>query len=91
MGSSGGRSSLPKISLKELHERQEKQTSDNQYEIEIEGFLHDCLKEFNNRDIETINTHLDTIKQALSKDTDGTLDLLYGGLSFETNLFKWYQ
>ena len=46
MGPSGGRRSVPTVSLKDLQERQEKKTSDRQYGVEVDGFLQDCLKEF---------------------------------------------
>jgi hypothetical protein len=50
-----------------------------QFERELEGFLNRMLTEFNDRDIEKTNQHLETIKKALGKDIDGTVNLCFGG------------
>lgn len=46
---------------------------------EINGFIESILKNVNKRDINTINTHLNTIKKALEKDIEGSIDLYFGG------------
>lgn len=46
---------------------------------EINEFINSILKNANDRDVNTINTHLDTIKKALGKDIEGSIDLYFGG------------
>ena len=80
MGGSGGGSSIPSLTLEELHARAAAHTEQVRYEAELEDVLKDALREFNNRDVKVIHQHLDTIIDALSKNLDeGTLKLLFGG------------
>lgn len=80
MGGSGGRGGGgPSIPLDELYARSQAGTDQRQYESEVEEFLKDSLGDFNNRDVESIRDHLDTIQGALSNDTDGAIELAFGG------------
>lgn len=82
MGGSGGWFFSDEIDPEALSRRvreAEAQTQDQQFETEVAGLIGSLLSQYNDRDVETINTHLDTIKNALGKDIDGTADLLYGG------------
>lgn len=49
------------------------------YKSEINDYLQELLKDYNNRDVESINTHLKTLKDALEKELDGTVDMCFGG------------
>lgn len=55
---------------------QEQRTS---YEAELHVYLQDLLVDFNNRNTDQVNQHLETIKDALGKEIVGSIDLLYGG------------
>lgn len=57
----------------------EDETRNNQYEINVDQYLKSLLTEYNDRDTESITRHLEEIRNALGKDLDGTIDLLYGG------------
>lgn len=49
------------------------------YQVDVNTYLQDLLLDFNNRNVDQINTHLATIKQAIEKDIAGTVDLIQGG------------
>jgi len=49
------------------------------YEAELNVYLQDLLVDFNNRDIDQVNTHLETIKDALTKENVDSISLRYGG------------
>lgn len=80
MGSSGGGyfSSKPEDIKKMLNESGN-QTDDKEYQTTVDALLSGYLADFNNRDKEAINKHLDVIKSAIEKDIDGTVDMLFGG------------
>jgi len=69
-----GRTSPDKILRKASSEEQ--RTS---YEAELHVYLQDLLVDFNSRNTDQVNQHLETIKDALSKEIIGSIDLLYGG------------
>lgn len=48
------------------------------YEAEVNAYLQDLLADFNDRDIDAINKHLETIINAISKEFR-IINLLYGG------------
>jgi len=80
MGGSGGgyfRSDPEKIK-KKLRDS-ESHTEDARYEADVAAFLSSLLTKFNSRDNEAINRHLTQIKNALDKEIEGTVDLLFGG------------
>lgn len=80
--SRGGRSSsIPSLSLADLNARSKSDTDQAEYESEVESALKNALGEYNQRDTEAINKHLDTIETALSKEIDGSIDLVSGGSS----------
>jgi hypothetical protein len=45
----------------------------------VNSYFQDILSDFNNRNVDQINTHLETIKDALSKENIGSINLVYGG------------
>ncbi len=77
---------------KEDYFRRRKELEDNadrdKYEYEVEEFIRGRLSFFNNRDTETIKTHLQNILDAISssQDFDGSLKLIFGG-SISKNTF----
>lgn len=77
MAGSGG-SYDPKKVRTEVRELQSKIDS-AQYEADVAHFLSTMLANANDRDVEKIRKHLDTIKQAIEKDIDGVVDLMFGG------------
>lgn len=78
MGSSGGDFFASSDITRKLRET-EAQTKNQQFESEVSGIINSLLADYNNRDIPTIERHLDTIKDALEKEIEGTLNILYGG------------
>jgi len=49
------------------------------YEADLNSYFQDLLYDFNNRNVDQINTHLETIKGALNKEDIGSIYLIYGG------------
>ncbi|PFD32673.1 tRNA nucleotidyltransferase [Bacillus cereus] len=79
MGGSSGGYSVPTKSLQELEaERIEREKKEN-YEREVNEFLKSLFKDINNRDVEQINKHLNTLKKALEKDSEDIYELKFGG------------
>lgn len=81
-GSGGGYDFSSGPSPEDLRKKVQKSKNEEkakQFERELEGFLGSMLTQFNDRDIEKTNQHLDTIKNALAKDIDGTVNLCFGG------------
>ncbi len=82
MGGSGGGffpGSTKPEELSEKLRKAEQETSDKKYETSVAEIIGHRLSEFNDRDVDGINKHLETIKTALDQDIEGTVDLLYGG------------
>lgn len=81
MAGSGG-SFSGKIDPKKLFQKirsSESETSAQNFESEVAGLIGSCLSDYNKRDPETINSYLKTIKDAISEDIEGTVDLRFGG------------
>jgi hypothetical protein len=49
------------------------------YQTDVNSYFQDLLSDFNNRKVDEINTHLQTIKDALTKENIGSINLVYGG------------
>lgn len=76
----GGKIDLPRrISTEELLRRASSAEQKASYENKLNAYFGTLLSNFNNRDTEQIRTHLDTIANALGKDIEGKIDLIYGG------------
>lgn len=78
MGGSGGSWSPPRdnaLTLRDVEERKK----ESAYNAEVSSIIDDALKGSNNRDAEAINTHLDILKNALSKEIDGFVEMRFGG------------
>ena len=75
-GSSGGwfyRSSTSSLSDIENRKR------DADYASEVFEIIKDVLNDFNDRDTESINKHIEEIQKTLSKDIDGCVEMRFGG------------
>ena len=87
MGNSGGRfHGYGTISARVQMRASEKGTQSSQREIEINEFLEALLKDFNSRDVNAIQTHLNEIKKVLGREIDGIDAILFGG-SISKNTF----
>ena len=54
-------------------------TASDSYKAEANAYLQDLLADYNNRDADGIRRHLETIKQAVERDIDGEVEMLFGG------------
>lgn len=79
-GSGGGFSSYssPGNMASKIRES-EQESLDKSFEINVNKELNDILSDINNRPIEEVNRHLETIKQAINSDIDGFIELAFGG------------
>ncbi|MGY6649575.1 CBASS oligonucleotide cyclase [Wenyingzhuangia sp. IMCC45574] len=81
MGGSGGSFdsySSPSDSANRIREA-EKESLDKAYESDVNTVLNDVLKGLNNRPVEEINSHIETLTKALNSDIEGVVDLFFGG------------
>ena len=80
MGGGGGRS-VHRISLPELQSLVAHSQADTQraaYNSDVNKLLGELLTAFNDRDVRTINRHVQAIEEALGEGI-GTVDLVFGG------------
>jgi hypothetical protein len=49
------------------------------YNVEVNAYLQEMLKEFNDRDTGAIQQHLEVLQNSIQKDIEGSVDLLFGG------------
>ena len=81
-GGGGGGFFLGTSTPEELLEKVRKskaRTSNQEFEIEVACEIGKLLVEYNDRDVEAVNKHLETIRNTLRKDFDDTIDLKFGG------------
>lgn len=79
MSGGGGSNGYSNISPRIQMMRSEQSAQSSQQDIEINRFLEELLKEFNNRDTEAIQRHLNEIEKALGREIDGIDSILFGG------------
>ncbi|CAM4168141.1 tRNA nucleotidyltransferase (CCA-adding enzyme) [Bacillus manliponensis] len=79
MGGSNGGYSIPTKSLQELEAERIEREKQLNYEREVNEFLQSLFKDINNRNVEQVNKHLDTLKKALEKDSEDIYELKFGG------------
>jgi hypothetical protein len=80
MGGSGGYfggGRAPEELFKKVRESEDK-TRDEQFETAVASDIASLLTAYNQRS-ENVKTHLESIRQALEKEIDGTIDILFGG------------
>jgi len=76
----GGGFYLTRKTLSELEKERENKAEKERFEAEVNQYIRDIFKDLNNRDVEGINRHLETIKNALDdKDIEGYFELRFGG------------
>ncbi len=86
MGGSGGFGGYGYSNMRIREAESSSGAESSQREIDINNFLETLLKEFNDRDVTAINTHLEEIEKTLSKEIDGLEKILFGG-SISKNTF----
>jgi len=90
MGGSGG-GFLPKKSsdideLKSELKRSVDKTQSSQFQTEVNSYLNEILVDYNNRDTGKIEDRLRDIKECISEDIEGSVDVNFGG-SIEKHTF----
>lgn len=80
MGGSGGYFNITKPNelVKKLRESED-ESQHAEFDTTVSAYISDLLTRYNDRDVSAITKHLDSIKEALKKDIEGTIDLLFGG------------
>jgi hypothetical protein len=81
MGGSSGGSFLgnpPQTVAESIRELETKAKSE-QFESDVAALLGDVLASANDRNTDAVATHLNEIRNALGKDIEGSVDLLFGG------------
>lgn len=78
-GSGGGGSSIPGKTLGELEREKIARAENEKFQADVNQYIRELFKEINDRDVEGINGHLETLKSALEKDIEGYVDLRFGG------------
>lgn len=79
----GGGSSIwfdpTRVDIEQLVRESQEDHERKSYEEQVNIHLKRLLSDYNDRDVEGIRQHLDTIKSALDKNIEGTVDLIFGG------------
>lgn len=80
MGGSGGSflGGDPKAVAEKLRQA-EHETEDQAFRSDVEKLLGEVLAAANDRDVDAVSRHLTTIQQALEKNIDGVVQLMFGG------------
>lgn len=80
MGSGGGRTfHIPKEDLKKEFDSSTDNTKNAAFETTINDEINDILAEYNDRNVNTIQEHLDEIQEVIEEDIEGMIDLKFGG------------
>lgn len=80
MGAGGGWYRWPKhIDVENVLRETESNEQRTEYEGEVNRYLQSLLTDYNNRKTDEIRRHLETIKQALDKNIEGAIELVFGG------------
>jgi hypothetical protein len=90
MGGSGGVSNWSSSSssdeINQLLQRATESTEGASYNSEVNSLLQNALKEFNARQAEVTQRHLNVLKEAIEREIENSVDLLFGG-SIRKNTF----
>ncbi len=90
MGGSGGGSSWSSSNssdeINQLLRRASENTEGSSYNSEVNSLLQNALKEFNAREPEVTQRHLNVLKEAIEREIENSVDLLFGG-SIRKNTF----
>lgn len=79
MGGSGGSGWSPLRDVSKIRGELDNQTKDADYRSEVEKIIQDALSNYNSRDVDAVNKHLDVLSKAISKDIDGMVEIQFGG------------
>lgn len=82
MGGSGGSGYTPKHSaagVDRLVEQAESRIEASAYNAQVNDLLREVLREFNQRDTQTIWEYINSLKDAINERIEGTVDLAFGG------------
>lgn len=83
MGGSGGSyswsSSSSSEDISQMLKRAGESTDTSSYHLEVNSLLQNVLKDFNDRDTEATQQHLNVIKEAIEREIENSVDLLFGG------------
>lgn len=88
-GSGGSYSWSSNNSSKEINQlikRAGEVTNNSSYNLEVNNLLINALKDFNDRDFEATERHLNVLKEAIDREIENSVDLLFGG-SIRKNTF----
>lgn len=90
MGGSGGSyswsSNNSSEEINQLIKRAGESTDTSSYNSEVNALLQCALKSFNDRDFEATQQHLNVLKEAIDREIENSVDLLFGG-SIRKNTF----
>jgi hypothetical protein len=83
MGGSGGGgyfsgATSPEELRKQVRDVEER-TRSQEFDAEISAMIGDVLTDVNTRDPDSLRQHIDTIRQTLTQDIAGTIDMRFGG------------
>jgi hypothetical protein len=79
MGGSGSGGSIDPSEISRKVRQAEEQAQDQGFDSKINDEINNLLKDFNDRDYEAIQRHLDHINNTLDSEIEGRIDLRYGG------------
>ncbi len=79
MGGSGGGPSFNPADYRKNLSNSNSETQSQACEIRVNSLINDLLSMYNDRDVEAIRKHLDSIKKALESDIEGFTEILFGG------------
>ncbi|MFZ3134292.1 MAG: CBASS oligonucleotide cyclase [Methanothrix sp.] len=79
MGASGGNFNISSEEYKKYDKEIKEKTRDELFDTEVAEIIGDILAEYNNRDNEAIERHLEKIKNLLEDEFGGVIDLRFGG------------
>lgn len=78
MGGGGG-SFTPGKSLEDLLKENSNKEEEALYKQDVNSYINRLLVNINDRDVEQVQKHIDTIKNALEKEIEGVIELKFGG------------
>lgn len=81
MGGSGGHSgsSGRKRSIGDIVSEADRSVAESNYRQAVNQFLKELLTAYDQRDVEAVQRHLETIREKLSSEIDGFVELRFGG------------
>lgn len=78
-GSSGRSSGSSKAGMENLLQQASSSADSSVYNSEVNNLLQEALKNYNERDVDAINKHLDVLKKAIEKEVEDSFELVFAG------------